>query len=87
MSFKRISLVPSARILDRTIHQRFDWTKRWKQILDFEKNCVFIDEAGFNIGMRRESGWSIKGQKAVKVVPVTRRVNVSFLGAISSQGP
>ncbi|CCE73036.1 Piso0_000047 [Millerozyma farinosa CBS 7064] len=87
LSFKRISLVPSARVSEKTINERLEWAKTWKPILDFSKNCVFIDEAGFNIGMRREGGWSIEGQRAIKIVPVTRGINISFLGAICSKGP
>ncbi|KAI5965434.1 hypothetical protein CANMA_003404 [Candida margitis] len=36
--------------------------------------------------MRWEYGWSKVGEKAVLSVPVTRGLNVSFLGAISSKG-
>ncbi|KAI5969027.1 hypothetical protein CANMA_001939 [Candida margitis] len=57
-----------------------------KDKIDLEKNCLFIDEAGFNISMRREYGWSKVGEKVALKVPVTRGLNVSFLGAISSKG-
>ncbi|RLV90369.1 hypothetical protein JA1_004605 [Spathaspora sp. JA1] len=36
--------------------------------------------------MRREYGWSKVGEKAVVETPVTKWVNVSVLGAISSKG-
>ncbi|RLV92537.1 hypothetical protein JA1_003068 [Spathaspora sp. JA1] len=36
--------------------------------------------------MRREYGWSKVGEKAVVETPVTKGVNVSVLGAISSKG-
>ena len=62
------------------------WALEHKNAIDFEKNCVFIDEAGFNISMGRVYGWSKVGEKAVLSVPVTRGLNVSFLGAISSKG-
>ncbi|KAI5970613.1 hypothetical protein CANMA_000354 [Candida margitis] len=66
--------------------ERFQWAPEQKDKIDFEKNCIFIDEAGFNISMRREYGWSKVGEKAVLKVPVTRGLNVSFLRAISSKG-
>lgn len=85
-SVKRISKWAMRRGLDDVKQQRYDWATEYKDKLDFNKNCVFIDEAGFNISMRREYGWSAVGEKAVIKVPVTKGVNVSFLGAICSKG-
>ncbi|KAI5965432.1 hypothetical protein CANMA_003402 [Candida margitis] len=66
--------------------ERFEWALEHQDKLNFDKYCIFIDEAGFNISMRWEYGWSKVGEKAVLSVPVTRGLNVSFLGAISSKG-
>ena len=66
--------------------QRFEWALENKDKVYFGKNCVFIDETGFNISMRREYGWPKVGEKAVLKVSVTRGLKVSFLGAISSKG-
>ncbi|KAI5962014.1 hypothetical protein CANMA_003666 [Candida margitis] len=66
--------------------ERFEWALEHQDKLNFDKYCIFIDEIGFNISMRREYGWSKVGEKAVLKVPVTRSLNVSFLGAISSKG-
>lgn len=63
-------MYPIARDLNETKVKRHQWAELWKDKLDFEKNCVFIDEAGFNTSMRREVGWSKKGEKAV--------MNISF---------
>lgn len=85
-SLKRISKWAMRRGLDEVKEQRYEWAKEYQDKLDFNKNCVFIDEAGFNISMRREYGWSAVGEKAVIKVPVTRGVNVSFLGAVCAKG-
>ncbi|KAI5950228.1 hypothetical protein KGF54_005185, partial [Candida jiufengensis] len=49
-------------------------------------NCVFIDEAGFNINLHRSSGWAEKGKTPVVVTPSTRAVNRSVLGAVCFDG-
>ena len=85
-SLKRLSKWSMRRDLPELKQQRFEWALENKDKIDLEKNCVFIDEAGFNISMRREYGWSKVGEKAVLKVPVTRGLNVSFLGAISPKG-
>ncbi|KAI5967356.1 hypothetical protein CANMA_003176 [Candida margitis] len=85
-SLKRLSKWAMRRDSPELKQERFQWALEQKDKIDFEKNCVFIDEAGFNISMRREYGWSKVGEKAVLKVPVTRGLNVSFLGAISSKG-
>jgi hypothetical protein len=53
---------------------------------DFEKNCIFLDEAGFNLHMTRTRGWSKKGRPAKSVVPASRGTSITILQAISSQG-
>lgn len=85
-SLKRISKWALRRSLEELKQQRLEWAEEYKGKLDFNENCIFIDEAGFNISMRREYGWSAVGEKAVLTVPVTRGLNVSFIGAISAKG-
>ncbi|KAI8890546.1 hypothetical protein K501DRAFT_156599, partial [Backusella circina FSU 941] len=44
-SLKRASLYNE----ERTRRLRYEVVNKWKEIrVDFQKNCVFIDEAGFN---------------------------------------
>ena len=85
-SLKRVSKWALRRSLDDVKEKRCEWAEEYKEKLDFNKNCVFIDEAGFNISMRREYGWSAVGEKAVIKVPVTRGLNVTFIGAICAKG-
>ena len=46
----------------------------------------FIDEVGFNVSMRLSRGRSVKGSRAVKVVPSIRSRNISVCCAISREG-
>ena len=61
-----------------------EWEKM--QDMDFSKNCVFVDEAGFNLHIQRSFGRSLKGTPAKGTVPTGRGVTVSILGAISEAG-
>src|ERR1700730_9388499 len=56
------------------------------QDLDFARNCVFIDESGFNLHIQRNFGRSLKGTPARSTVPTGRGVTVSILGAIAEAG-
>jgi hypothetical protein len=50
------------------------------------ENCVFIDEASFNIHLRRNFGRSKRGQPAKAKVPSNRGISISILGAICEKG-
>lgn len=58
---------------------------KWKDTsLDYTKNCVFIDEAGFNISMRNNWAKSASGTPAVVTIPNTRAQSHTIIGAIHS---
>lgn len=54
--------------------------------MDFEKNCVFLDEAEFNLHIVCNRRWSAKGQPAKTIVPTNRFTYITILGAMSSVG-
>ncbi|KAG2210693.1 hypothetical protein INT45_005651 [Circinella minor] len=56
-----------------------------KENIDYDE-YNFIDEAGFNLHLRRTFGRSKKGQPAKEGVSNNRGVNVSILGAIAAEG-
>ncbi|GAA5812768.1 hypothetical protein MFLAVUS_006226 [Mucor flavus] len=57
----------------------------WKdKNLDYTKNCVFIDEAGFHINMRNSWARSPAGTRAVAKTAKTRVTSHSVIGAIHS---
>lgn len=65
------------------IQERFEFvTKVLESDIDYSSNCVFIDEAGFNINMKRSGGWAPKGVTPVVKTPSTRSENRTILGAI-----
>ena len=52
----------------------------------FTLNCVFIDEAGFNLHTQRNYGRSQKGASAKATIPTAKGVTITILGAISQAG-
>ncbi|CEP09902.1 hypothetical protein [Parasitella parasitica] len=54
--------------------------------MDDATNCVFVDEAGFNMHLRGNFGRSIKGTPAKQVVPSNRGVSIFIIGAICELG-
>ncbi|KAG1171428.1 hypothetical protein G6F36_011751 [Rhizopus arrhizus] len=57
-----------------------------KTDLDYQSNCVFIDEAAFHVNLKRTMGWSKKGERAIVETPTTRAQTTTILGAISPHG-
>ena len=51
--------------------------------LDFAKNCVFIDETGFNLHTQRNHDRSYKGKPTKSIVPTGKGVNFAILSTIS----
>ncbi|KAI7904377.1 uncharacterized protein BX663DRAFT_542043 [Cokeromyces recurvatus] len=54
--------------------------------VDFQKNCIFIDAAGFYTQMLRSRIWSKKGDPANVEVHSRRGANVTIVGCISPFG-
>jgi hypothetical protein len=75
--------LPAARNADRVIKLRKEKVEVGVQYIDFTKNCVLIDEAGFNMHTSRNFGRTLRGTPAKGIVPTGRGVTASILGAIS----
>ncbi|CEI86109.1 hypothetical protein RMCBS344292_00558 [Rhizopus microsporus] len=57
ITVKKPMFEPEVRNSVGNLQTRFEWFMEWKDSdLDFTKNCIFIDEAGFHINMRNNLG-------------------------------
>jgi hypothetical protein len=66
------------------LEERYEWFMKWKDSdVDFVKNCIFIDESGFHINMKKGYAWGPVGIRPVVKVPQTRSPSHSVLGAIT----
>lgn len=66
ITFKKAHFHPWARNNEVTINKRHDWVIKWTNSdMDYLLNCVFIEEAGFHINLRRSMGWSEKGHAPI----------------------
>lgn len=87
ISCKKAHFQPEERNSPDKIEQRFNWVKHWEDTdMDFESNCVFIDEADFHINMKRSFAWSRVGTRAIVKTPKTKSKMTTILGAISPHG-
>ena len=88
LTLKKLEKLPAARNSDRVIALRKEKVEEWERNKDmnFNKNCVFIDEAGFNLHTQSNFGRSIKGTPAKATVPASKGISITILGAISDAG-
>ncbi|CEP15290.1 hypothetical protein [Parasitella parasitica] len=87
LTLKQATKYTAERDSPRTLQLRFDIITQWKAAgVDFQKNCVFVDEAGFHTQMIRGRAWSKKGNPAVVKVHTQKGVNMSIVGCIASFG-
>lgn len=87
LSIKTVSRHPVARNSEKTMQERAEWVQKWiNDSMDYLKNCIFIDESGFDINMRRSRGWATRGSPAVITIPPARAVSHTIIGAISVFG-
>ncbi|KAG2225439.1 hypothetical protein INT45_010075 [Circinella minor] len=85
LSIKVVSRHPVARNKEESLQKRADWVEKWVQNgMDYLKNCIFVDESGFDINMCRSRGWSPCGSKSITETPSTKATSHSVLGAISA---
>ncbi|OAD71061.1 hypothetical protein PHYBLDRAFT_171124 [Phycomyces blakesleeanus NRRL 1555(-)] len=88
LTIKKLEKLPEKRDDVSTIEMRQDRILKWQQLADFNylSNCVFIDEAGFNMHIKRTFGRSVSGTPAKTTVPMQRGVSITILGAMCERG-
>lgn len=88
LTLKRLDKVIAARTSEKSLQRRKETVLKWKfdEAMDWHNNCIFIDEAGFNMHLRRNFGRSKRGIPAKAVVPTNRGTNVTIVGAICERG-
>lgn len=87
LSVKRALFRPAECNTDAKIEARFQWvTELLKTDIDYMTNCVFIDESGFNINMKRSMAWTPVGETPIVEIPKTRAASHIIIGAISPLG-
>ncbi|OAD81571.1 hypothetical protein PHYBLDRAFT_73469 [Phycomyces blakesleeanus NRRL 1555(-)] len=88
LTMKKLEKLPEKRYDVSTIEMRQDCILEWQQLADFNylSNCVFIDEAGFNMHIKRTFGRSVSGTPAKTTVPMQRGASITILGAMCKRG-
>lgn len=88
VTFQKLEKLPAERITPRVISLRKQVIEDWERdsSMDFMKNCVFIDEAGFNMHVRRNVDRSKIGTPAKGVVPTNRGISITIFDAIYHGG-
>ncbi|KAG2200873.1 hypothetical protein INT46_006435, partial [Mucor plumbeus] len=86
LSLKQASKYTIERDAPRTIDLRYDIINKWKEAGVDQRNCVFIDEAGFNSQLIRSRAWSKVGTPAKVSVNTQKGVNISIIGCIAPFG-
>ncbi|KAI8885340.1 hypothetical protein K501DRAFT_293549 [Backusella circina FSU 941] len=58
LSFKKAHFHSKERNSPANIQKRFEWVVRWAETdMDFNSNCVFIDESAFHINLKKTMAW------------------------------
>ncbi|KAG1048474.1 hypothetical protein G6F43_009134 [Rhizopus delemar] len=87
LSMKQTTCWPEARTNKENVQKRYEWVFKWSNTdMDFSRNCIFIDEAGFDINVRAIRAWAPRRQMAVITTPTTKAPSHTILGAIPSVG-
>jgi hypothetical protein len=88
LTLKKLEKLPAARNSDRVIRLRREKVEECEATLelDYGKNCIFIDEAGFNLHTQRNYGRSRRGTPAKGIVPTAEGITITILRAISQAG-
>ena len=85
LSIKVVSRHPLGRNKEGTLQARAYWVDRWvnNDNMNYLKNCIFVDESGFDINMRRSRGWSKRGTQAVVTTPSAKEESLTLLLVLS----
>jgi transposase len=88
LTLKKLDKIVAARNSENTLKQRRERVLEWMgdKEMNWFGNCVFIDEAGFNMHIRRNFGRSKRGLPAKIVLPSNRGITITIIGAICEKG-
>lgn len=88
LDFEEAEKLPEKRNSEDTVKLRVERILEWQTLENFDylTNCVFIDEAGFNMHIKRNFGRSPRGKPAKTVIPTQRGVALTMMGAICEKG-
>ncbi|OAD71749.1 hypothetical protein PHYBLDRAFT_170411 [Phycomyces blakesleeanus NRRL 1555(-)] len=88
LTMKKLEKLPEKRDDISTIEMRRERILEWQQLADFNylSNCVFIDEADFNMHIKSTFGRSVSGTLAKTTVPMQRGVSITILGTMCKRG-
>jgi transposase len=88
-SLKRTSRIPIRRDDEDLIERRRLYAIKFFSLLSQKdgENIIFLDEGGFCVSMRSTRGRSLKGERAVQLVPNLRTRNISVCCAMSKRDP
>jgi hypothetical protein len=87
LNMKQTTYWSETRTSKENVQKRYEWViKRSNTDMDFSRNCIFIDEAGFDINMRAGRAWAPRGQMTVTTASTTKAPSHTILDAISSVG-
>lgn len=88
LSMKKLEKLPERRNDDLTLEKRRAKILEWENLpgFDYMSNCVFIDEAGFNLHIKRSFGRAPVGKPAKVTVSTQRGVSLTILGAMCEKG-
>lgn len=88
LSMKKLEKITEYRVLEETLENRKNTVQSFidDPEMNYETNCVFLDEAGFNLYLSRSRGWSIVGTPCLTVAPKRKGNNITLLGAMCHLG-
>ncbi|OBZ81029.1 hypothetical protein A0J61_10922, partial [Choanephora cucurbitarum] len=87
LTIKRLQRQPKARSDPARIQASYDWVMKYDSSdMNFLRNCVFIDESGFDINMRPSYGRLASGAPAIASKPSAKAESHSILCAIATVG-
>lgn len=85
---EKVEKLSPARNSDRVLKLGKEKIEKWQAVsdMDFTRNCVFVDEARFNLHTERNYDLSRKGTPTNSVVPKPKDITISIAGAILQAG-
>lgn len=88
LMLKKLKKIPIKRNCLETLELRCQKIIEWQSLegFDYISNCVFIDEVGFNMHIKRTLGRSVRGNPEKAAVPTQHGITLTIIGAICEVG-
>lgn len=83
---KRVKCIPKEKNTSKSLEKRYEYSAKYKEIIEKRGKVYFLDESGFNLYMTRDKAWSRPNEEVTVNCPISKGKRFSLIAIIGDDG-